>query len=281
MKMSHFVKSVSVVAFAALASQQALAGAWVPKKGEAYYKIGYADYDSSDFFGDAPVDVNFSGTNTSFYGEYGLGNNWAIYGSLLHQDIEQTPVNPLDGGRTASSGFGDTELGVRYQWQAEPFVLSTSFLVKLPSLYNENDVLPRGNGQEDYEFRVLLGKSLNRYGYLGVEAGYRLRSSSPSDEYRYLLEYGFSATKNLYFRTKLDGILSANNGDTNTVVTNLGNLSNTNEFDLGKWELTAGWNFDKNGSDNQWGVEVTYTQDAYGDNTLEGDSLQVGLTLSY
>ena len=50
------------------------------------------------------------------------------------------------------------------------------------------------------------------YGYIGAEAGYRFRSEDPSDEYRYLLEYGISAGDNLYFRTKLDGTESAGNG---------------------------------------------------------------------
>ena len=102
-----------------------------------------------------------------------------------------------------------------------------------------------------------------------------MRTDAPSDEYRYLLEYGFNVNKNLYLRTKLDGVLSAENADdvdnTNT------NLSVVPEFDSGKWELTAGWTFDSS-SKNKWGLELTYTKDIYGKNTLDGDSIQLGLT---
>ena len=72
----------------------------------------------------------------------------------------------------------------------------------MPYLYDEKDPLALGNGQEDFEFKLLLGKSLNSYGYVGAEFGYRLRTDSPSDEYRYLLEYGFNVNSNLYSTSK-------------------------------------------------------------------------------
>ena len=156
--------TVSLLA-STLFAGQANAGAWVAEKGDGYTKLGISDYEATSFFGDQPDFSEFSGTSVSFYGEYGLGNNWGVYTSALYQDIEQTNAS---GETTSNSGLGDLDLGVKYQWQAEPFVLSTSFAVKLPFLYDDDDALPLGNGQEDYEFRVLLGKSLNRYGYLGL-----------------------------------------------------------------------------------------------------------------
>ncbi len=259
---------------AAIFSNQAQAGAWVAEKGKGYTKVGVSDYSATDFFGEQPDFGEFDGTSVSFYGEYGLGNNWGVYTSALYQDIEQTTAS---GETTSNSGLGDLDIGLKYQWQANPFVLSTSFAVKLPYLYDEDDALPLGNGQEDYEFRVLLGKSLNQYGYLGFELGYRFRSGEPSDEIRYLIEYGVNLSDNLYFRTKLDGIESANNADDFTTLT--GNLSRTPEFDIGKLELTAGWNFGKaDDSGKRWGAEITYTDDIFGDETLEGDGFQIGLT---
>ena len=259
---------------AALFAGQANAGAWVAEKGKGYSKVGVSDYEATSFFGDQPDFAEFNGTSVSFYGEYGLGNNWGVYTSVLYQDIDQTNAS---GQTTSNSGLGDLDLGVKYQWQAKPFVLSTSFAVKLPYLYDDDDALPLGNGQEDYEFRVLLGKSLNRYGYLGFELGYRFRTEEPSDEIRYLIEYGVNFSENFYFRTKLDGIESANNADSFQTLT--GNLSRTPEFNIGKLELTAGWNFGKpNDRGQRWGAEITYTDDLYGDDTLEGDGIQFGIT---
>lgn len=265
------------IAIISLVSMQANAGAWVFEKGKGYSKVGYTVYDADDFFGDQPDFGEFEGDNVSYYGEYGLGNNWGVFGSVLYQGIGQSTAQSF---RTENDGFGDVDLGVKYQWRVQPFVLTTSFLVKLPYLYDEDDALPLGNGQEDYEAKVLIGKSLNKYGYFGLEVGYRLRSGSPSDEFRYLIEYGFSVNDHLYFRTKLDGIESANNAD--TIANAGGNLSRTLEFNSGKLELTAGYNFgqvDEQG--RRWGAEVTYTDDVYGDNTLQGRGIQFAVTRVY
>lgn len=270
-----YICLIATTIFSSGLYQEAVAGAWVPSKGEGYGKLGVQNYSADSYFGDNADFDEFKGQSVSYYGELGLGSDLALYGSLLYQDIEQTMVS---GESASGKGLADTELGLRYQWQVDPFVLSTSLLVKLPYLYDENDDLPLGNGQEDVEFRVLLGKSVYPYGYVGAEFGYRYRTGAPSDEYRYLLEYGFSANDNLYFRTKLDGTLSANNSDSTT--DGSGNLSLGPEFDLGKFELTVGWNLGKNRERKlgRWGVELTYTREVYGDNTLEGDALQLGLT---
>jgi hypothetical protein len=256
-------------------SQATLAGAWVAAKDSGYGKLSLNTYSADEFEGDSPNFGEFNSSNVTYYGEYGLGSNFALYGSVTYQWLEQ---QDNVGNEVTSNGLGDAEIGVRYQWQAEPFVLSTSLLVKLPYLYDENDALPRGNGQEDIEFRVLVGKSLYPYGYFGVEAGYRLRTDAPSDEYRYLLEYGFDFNENTYFRTKLDGILSANNADeisgSNEQV---GNLTLLPEFDLGKVELTVGYNFGRPNKE-RWGLEFTYTKEVYGENTLQGDGFQLALT---
>lgn len=265
------IATTALAVSAALFSVNASAGAWVAKKGSGYTKLGFATYKADDYHGSNPTFVDFESRSVSLYAEYGLGNKFSLYGSLLNQSYDQRDTAL---GKSSASGFGDTEVGIKYQWQANPFVVSTSFLIKTPFLYNKDDGL--GNHQTDYEAKVLIGKSLNEYGYFGAEVGYRLRQGDPSDEYRYLLEYGFNANENLYFRTKLDGILSANNSEASAV--NNSNLSNPFEFDSGKLELTAGWSFDKSSSLKGYGVELTYTNEIYGDNILKGDRFEIGFT---
>ncbi|NEQ69505.1 MAG: hypothetical protein F6K21_29245 [Symploca sp. SIO2D2] len=255
-------------------SQLSYAGAWVPAKGEGYNKISFNNFSADEFEGDSPDFGEFNSDSYTFYGEYGLGNDYAIYGSLSHQQLAQSNSANIT---TTGSGLSDLEIGVRHQWQAEPFVLSTSLLVKLPYLYDEDDPLPTGNGQEDIEFRVLIGKSLYPFGYFGVEAGYRYRTGAPSDEFRYLLEYGYDISPNVYFRTKLDGILSAGNASAGNIDA-FGNLALVPEFDLGKLELTLGYNFNPESKDSRWGAEFTYTDDLYGDNSLQGETLSFGIT---
>ena len=266
----------SLAAILLTLSSHAHAGAWVLDKGKSYNKVGFSDYSADEFFGENADLGEFEGTSISYYGEWGLGNNFGIFTSVLFQDIEQT--NSI-GEAVSNDGLGDVDIGIKYQWQAAPFVLSTQLLAKLPYLYDEDDDLPLGNGQEDIEAKVLIGKSLGAAGYFGVEFGYRVRTDAPSDEFRYLIEYGVSFTENLYFRTKLDGIESANNADSS--FDENGNLSLTNEFDIGKLELTLGWNFGKPSDNGQWGAEATYTEDLFGDNTLEGNGFQLAVTRTF
>lgn len=257
-------------------SSAATAGAWVGEKGSGYIKLGYADYSANNFIGENPSFNSFNGKNTSLYVEHGIGNNFAVYGSLLYQSLDQVDI---DNNASGADGFSDTELGLKYQWQADPFVLSTSFLARLPYLYDETDEFPLGDGQEAYEGKVLIGKSLNQYGYLGIEMGYRAITGEPSDEYRYLIEYGFNLNKNIYFRTKLDGVLSANNSTEQEISGS--NLLITSEYDSGKLELSTGWNFDSNSALKGYGIEFTYTREIYGDNILQGNSYQLGITKVY
>ncbi|MBX2848045.1 MAG: hypothetical protein KTR16_06990 [Acidiferrobacterales bacterium] len=275
---SKALATFGLISAGLLMGGNAQAGAWVAEKGKSYSKLGVSDYSATDFFGDQPDLGEFEGQNISYYGEFGLGNNWGLFTSVLYQDISQTNAA---GEVISNSGLSDLDIGLKYQIQAEPFVLSAQLLAKLPYLYDEDDTLPLGNGQEDLEAKVLIGKSLNRWGYFGLEFGYRYRTDAPSDEYRYLIEYGVSLTENLYFRTKLDGIESVGNAD--SVIDSTGvNLSRTPEFDVGKLEITAGWNFGEANQDGgRWGAEFTYTQDLYGEQTLEGDGFQLAVTRAF
>jgi len=269
-------KVASLLSLAAI-SQSSFAGAWTAAEGAGYNKLAVSSYEASDFYGDSEGFNEFKGTNYSLYAEHGLRDDLTFFGTLLYQNLEQTDAA---GIKTDGSGFSDVELGLRRRIVEGPTVVSASLLVKLPHLYDENDELPRGNGQTDYEARILLGRSLYPYGYIGAEAAYRIRTEDPSDEYRYLIEYGISAGDNLYFRAKLDGTESAKNGK--SIANDETNLSATNEYDLGKFEFTVGWSFDKkNDAKSKWGLEATYNEDVYGNNALNGGGYQLGLTREY
>lgn len=276
MRIKQAIKIASLLSITAV-SQSALAGAWTAAEGSGYNKLAVSEYKATNFYGDNEDFKEFKGTNYSLYVEHGLRDDVTFFGTLLYQKLEQE--NAL-GVKTDGSGFSDVELGFRKNLINGPTVISTSFLVKLPYLYDEHDELPRGNGQTDYEARILLGRSLYPFGYIGAEAAYRVRTEDPSDEYRYLVEYGISAGDNLYFRAKLDGTESAKNGK--SITNGETNLSATNEYDLGKFEFTVGWSFDKkNGAKSKWGLEATYNEDVYGNNALNGGGYQIGLTREY
>jgi hypothetical protein len=118
----------------------------------------------------------------------------------------------------------------------------------------------------------LYGRSLWPHipGYCSFEAGYRWRLDAPSDELRYLIEFGMDFTKDFYGRIKLDGIYSVDNGSHFDVS---GNPTITNNFDLAKLDMTVGYKISKT-----LALEAEYTPEIYGKNTAAGATYTIALT---
>ena len=258
---------IAVCAVCALiAPTNAFAGAWTAQKGAIYSKSAVNYFATTERFGDQlPGFERFRDINFTYYTEIGLRDDLTFFGAAAIKDLRNTS----DGVTTDNFGIGDVDLGLRYNFFTAPFVFSVQGLFKAPFLYNEDADLPLGNGQIDVEGRALIGKSLGRLGYFGLEAGYRFRADAPVDEFRYLVEYGFDVTDDLYLRTKLDGTLGLADIDDVNNASNVANPSLPLAFDLGKLEYTAGYKLTKT-----WSVEVTGTTNIYGENTLRGTNVQ-------
>jgi len=211
----------------------------------------------------------FSDLNVSNYLEYGITDRITLINAMYYKFLEKQALREeLD-----SDGFGDVDLGLKGKLAEGSWgVLSTQGLVKIPGAYGKNDALPLGNGQYDLDMRVLFGRSLWPYlpGYCNFEIGYRVRLEDPSDELRYLVEFGVDFTKELYGRVKLDGILSMDNGSS---VSTSGNPTATNNFDLGKLEMAVGFKLTKT-----WGLEFCIVPEIYGRNTTAGTTYTLALT---
>jgi protein XagA len=251
------------------------AGAWTMQKGKFYDRTAFNYYSADDEFdrnGDRTDFANsgeFRDINVSNYIEYGLLDNLTIINSVYYKAIRKKD-HTLE---QKTWGIGDIDLGAKVQvMKLAEGILSTQALVKIPWAYDKNDDLPLGNGQVDLELKLLYGHSLYPYipGYCNFELGYRWRLQDPSDELRYLLEFGMDFTKELYGRVKLDGIYSMDNGehfDTS------GNPTITNNFDLGKLDLTLGYKLSQ-----RWGLEASYTPEIYGKNTAAGATYTLAVT---
>lgn len=252
-------------------SSAALAGAWTPPPGAAYHKFAVNYLRAEDQFAPrTPGFEHFTDFNFTYYGEKGIDDGVAALVSLPFKFQR----NRENGEELDNAGPADVELGFRWRHLGGTHVLSTGYLIKLPFLYDENEALALGNGQTDVEFRVLYGRSLGARAYMGAEIAYRARFEAPSDEFRFLLEAGIQATSELYFRAKLDGIHAIGNGD--LVAVGTGNPSLNLEFDLGRIELTAGYQFGKS-----WYGEFTATPALYGENSLDGTNYQLALIFAY
>lgn len=250
------------------------AGAWTRPANGLYDKLSYnfyyshKNFDSEGGWTEMSDNGTFRDYNLSNYLEYGLTDNLTLINSLVFKVINKSDTN----GSTTTGGVGDIDVAARYKLAEGKFgILSTQGLIKIPSGYSDTRSLPLGNGQVDLEAKLLYGRSLWPLlpGYYNVELGYRYRFGDPSDEFRYLVEVGFDFTKSIYGRVKLDGIMSVDNGEK---YGSDGNPTTTNNFDLGKLELTAGYKLTP-----KWGLEFSYTPAVYGQNTAAGSTYALGL----
>lgn len=268
MKISLRVQPLLAACLILITSGDVFAGAWTQEKGKSYHRAAanyyYADeeYDADGDSTDMPFNGEFTDFNLNYYMEYGILDELTVIGSAYYKMIERED----DYYKYETDGMGDMDLGLRYRLHNSDIgIFSVQGLVKIPEFYDEDDALPLGNGQYDYELRLLFGRSLWPVipGYMNLEAGYRWRAKDPSDEFRYLVEIGSEFGKNFYGRAKLDALVSMDNADHNTDA--FGNPTASIEYDLAKLDLTLGYHLN-----TQWGLELEYTPAVWGENTAKG-----------
>jgi len=202
-------QSLSILTLLSALPTAAWAGAWTAKQGDSYLKGAVNHFETSNRFGPEDGFENFRNTNFNVYWEYGVKDDLTFFATGSLADLENTS----EGVTTTGSGVSDIDVGLRYRLIDGPVIVSVQGLFKAPYLYDENAELPIGNGQEDFEGKLLFGKSFGALGYGGLEVGYRVRTEAPVDEFRYLVEYGFDLNDRTYLRTKLDGIHAASSTD--------------------------------------------------------------------
>jgi protein XagA len=304
--MKRIHSAVFLFLFFMLFPARCFAGAWCAPQGAFYGKLSINRYTTDKTFTSSGSQDHlanggkFYDTNMTFYGEYGLLERLTLSCSLPYKwlrssswntytedDVEKRQYNA-----THYTGPGDVETGLKLGLIKEPFVGSVQFLYKNAGMYTHREKILPGNNQSDYELRLLAGKSLWPFpGYCGLEAGYRFRSKAPSDEFKYLIEFGMDLFGPLSLRVKLDGTKSMHNArrfstpkpsrsayvdyETGQVIATspsdaAGQASSSNpslglQYDLGKLETALCLKLTKS-----WFTEVSYTAYPYGKNISGG-----------
>ncbi len=252
------------------------AGAWTQEKGKSYHRLAANYYFADREFNkngnsqSMPDNGEFRDVNLSYYAEYGVIDELTVLASLYYKDIKRED----DYVRSDAKGMGDVDLGARFRlYDGDIGVFAVQGLIKVPEFYDKDDALPLGNGQYDYELRLLYGRSLWPMipGYMNLEAAYRYRAKRPSDEFRYLVEAGSDLGKNFYARAKLDAIVGLGNGE--DTIDAFGNPTATLEYDLAKVDLTVGYQLSE-----KLGLELGYTPALWGENTAKGATWTLAVT---
>ncbi|MBN2232130.1 MAG: hypothetical protein JW781_04815 [Deltaproteobacteria bacterium] len=284
------------LALTLLTASQVRAGAWTMPRGKLYARLAYSQYDADRFFdlngnsqpyspGDGKKrDFEYKEKKKSIYLEYGVWDRLTMITALDYKECHFTylansvRVGPQVGVDKAaySSGLADVQFGLKYQvWSWEKGVLSVQGLMKTGEAYDHRHTGPLdiqlGDAQDDYEFRLLYGQSLYPTipGYCNLEAGYRVRSQAPSDEFRYLAEFGLDFGPHAYARAKFSGTMNTGDGDAYSGQVD----ANGNEIDLGTLEVVMGIKVSE-----RWGAELGYTDDVFGESTTNGSTWTAALT---
>ena len=250
----------------------AIGGAWTQPKGTQYNRVAFSTFWSTrsyDLNGDvASLSSNgeFQDWNVSWYQEVGLLETFTFITSIPYKYVRYEDDTLVSD----TWGAGDLEFGGRVRLLEKPVVIGFQAMMKVPLGYDKDESVPIGNGQIDSELRLLFGRSLYPLpAYAGLEIGYRVRGDEPSDEIRYLAEFGYTFFPRFSARVKLDGTLSAGNGQAET--TGL-NTTLTNEYDLGKLEVTGSFKVREN-----LFIEATWTPTLYGENPSHGHTVSLAV----
>lgn len=250
------------------------AGAWTRNKGEVYSKLSVSRFESDQVY--APKKnkklpgPDYEEIATSFYGEYGLSKQWTGILSFTHKAVESSSASV----KNSESGLSDAWFFVKREIFEVPFVLSGQLGVKVPLGYDKDDAPPLGDGQVDYEARILIGKSFHPVaGYGNGEVGYRKRNGDLSDEIPYRFEVGMFPVKGVLLKLALDGTSNTSNDRASAFNANLG----PNIYDEEYMKLSPSFIiFNKKG----YGLEIYYETVVSGANTAAGQTIGVGFSTS-
>lgn len=255
----------------ALYSSEVFAGGWTVPKGGSYTRLTFNYYFSDTSYSPDEMawgssdevesrkkrniqegaNSDFTDWNVAFYIEYGLHDRLSLTLQVPYKSLK-SETSDID---VAPSSIGDIDVGFKFLISDKPLIGSQKFIItvqgqaKIPEAYknvdtNEFGNLAIGNGQYDYELRMLIGRSLWDVfggGYFGLEGAYRWRLEDnlgikPSDEWRVLLELGFSI-KDFFLRVKTDLLLAEGNNSGGG--SSGGTLSS--DYDLWKGEFCLGY----------------------------------------
>jgi hypothetical protein len=205
------------IALAALAAwtATAVAGAWVKKPGEYYFKLssGYL-YSTERYNSDGdvvPIDsddpnvlaASYTDINVTAYLEYGMAERVTLVASLpwkITQNAKTEFSSQFDAIQetdAVNGGVTDLRIGARLPLKSTGFPVAFESLVKLPLGYDpsppQTQLAPLGSGAVDLEFNLLAGASLWPFpGYVNASAGYRVRGAGLDDELMASFESGVS-----------------------------------------------------------------------------------------
>lgn len=172
---------ICVLAPIAFARAPVLAGAWTQPVGQGLMIATLWGWtgDGAPWGGNPGVGQNRADLQT--YGEYGLNDDWTIFGQMA---IERYELSRPDSSLYA--GLDTSELGLRARLLSfGDWVVSSQASLFLPGASNPASPAQAGNTGGAAEARMLAGYGFAlgpAPGFFNAELGFRFRSAGPPDE---------------------------------------------------------------------------------------------------
>ena len=251
------------------------AGAWTPERGAVYARMAlnrYVTHEEFDGNGEeqkATLNGEFEDRNVSLYFEYGVIDRLAVVVGASAKELRSENIVRV----IESRGIADLDLAVRARlFAGRSGVASLQLLTKVPTGYETDVPLPLGNGEVEWEARLLYGRSLSPLlpGYVGIETGYRLRPGQFADLFRYQLEAGADLAGGFYARTKLDGTRGRREA---TTLDSSGNPTVRATYDLAVLDTVAGRRFGPH-----LALEAGWSPALYGRTTTSGTTWSLAVS---
>lgn len=242
------------------------AGAWAQSKGHYYTKLTLI-YSKADGLYGTNFPAEFNDYSLYFYGEYGLLDRTTVILSL--PSIKRS-INEANSVRGTTTGFlaGDFELQAKHQFLSSPVVASVLIGTKIPAVYRVEDFPPLGNGETDFDAKLLLGASLYPIpAYLTGDIGYRLRGGDFIDEINFNFEAGYTFFEKYLIRFAATGIRSTQDSQ---------GESNLLGFPLAQEQYRLGGGIICKLSSN-FEFDITYLNTIDGDNIPKANEVFIGI----
>jgi len=173
-------------------------GPWVYGAGHGYshISIGVLPTYDSVFEGNINNLTDLEGEISEFsiqsYSEVGLGKKFGVILSLPYNIISSTLDAPTSSGRVAGSlsGFGNTEIGLKYNFINNPVLVSGQLSFSLPmGAVDEESGLQTAYDAITVTPFVSVGKGFSK-SYVYTYIGHDFTSNDFNDNLRFGLEYG-------------------------------------------------------------------------------------------
>ena len=261
---------VLTIAGVSLAPAPVGAGAWSQAKGHYYAKLSGIYYSSDEVYNDMGMRQamggdgdEFTGSQGFLYLEYGLLDRLTVVGTFSGGLLKS--MNILVEKET--TGFGDFDIGAKYQLVDGPVVLSPFVTVKVPTGYHEDYDPPLGTGDPDLEFRLLAARSLYPLPlYVSAESGYRIRGGPYSNQIPYLLEVGGTPHPRVFVKGYVDG--------KNTQIASIDDLEGV----VGGSVQVSEGNFTKLGVNGAYNLAGPLWVDLLAERTIRGENIGAGVS---